>query len=61
MEKKPIYYDGSGHGHFLSNSKSLKKQLMTNLEIRKNICGNPYVIDWNHVRQCVDKKLKVEG
>ena len=51
MEIKYYYYDGSGHGYFFFLSESLKKQEMMNGETRKCISGNPYVIDWNQVRQ----------
>jgi len=58
MELKPYYYDGSGHCYFFFLSESLKKQIMMNGETRKSISGNPYVIDWNQVRQSVNNDKK---
>ncbi|MEH6937493.1 hypothetical protein V7056_06445 [Bacillus sp. JJ664] len=60
MELKPIYYDGSGHGYFIFPDL-LKNQLLMSGETRKSISGNPYLIDWNQVRQtCEDMKIKKE-
>ncbi len=61
MGIKPLYYDGSGHGDFFYQSESVKKQLVMKGDTRKNISGNPYVIDWNQVRQSGDQlKIKKE-
>ncbi|WP_158095034.1 hypothetical protein [Gottfriedia luciferensis] len=53
MEKKPMYYDGSGYGEKLIQSEILMKQLMINKKLRKNLGGNPYVIDWNQLKKTV--------
>ncbi|WP_176547193.1 MULTISPECIES: hypothetical protein [unclassified Bacillus (in: firmicutes)] len=49
MEKKPLYYDGSGDGEKLIKSEVVKKQMSIVTEVRKNLTGNPYVIDWSQV------------
>ncbi len=53
LEKKPMYYDGSGYGEKLIQSEILMKQLMINKKLRKNLGGNPYVIDWNQLKKTV--------
>ena len=49
MEKKPLYYDGSGDGEKLIQSEVVKKQMSIVTEIRKHLTGNPFVIDWSQV------------
>ncbi|MFF3022873.1 hypothetical protein ACFVRR_09430 [Gottfriedia sp. NPDC057948] len=49
MEKKPLYYDGSGDGEKLIQSKVVK-QVSIVTEVRKNLTGNPFVIDWSQVK-----------
>ncbi|MGG0178629.1 hypothetical protein [Gottfriedia acidiceleris] len=49
MEKKPLYYDGSGDGEKLIQSEVIKKQMSTVTEVRKNLTSNPFVIDWSKV------------
>ena len=49
MEKKPLYYDGSGDGEKLIQSEVIKKQMSIVTEVRKNLTGNPFVIDWSQV------------
>ncbi|MEH7455531.1 hypothetical protein [Gottfriedia acidiceleris] len=49
MEKKPFYYDGSGDGEKLIQLEVVKKHMSIVTEVRKNLTGNPYVIDWSQV------------
>ncbi|WP_180232872.1 hypothetical protein [Bacillus sp. AFS055030] len=50
MEKKPLYYDGSGDGGKFIQSEVVKKQTSIVSEVRKNLTGNPFVIDWSLVK-----------
>ncbi|WP_179194893.1 hypothetical protein [Bacillus sp. EAC] len=51
MEKKPLYYDGSGHDlKFIPVLKS-QQSIEIKDEQRKNLGANPYVIDWNLVKK----------
>ncbi|MFD4707790.1 hypothetical protein ACFWM3_23505 [Gottfriedia sp. NPDC058432] len=49
MEKKPLYYDGSGDGEKVIQSEVVKKQMSIVTEVRKSLTGNPFVIDWSQV------------
>ncbi len=49
MDKKPLYYDGSGDGEKLIQSEVVKKPMSIVTEVRKNLTGNPFVIDWSQV------------
>ena len=51
MEKKPLYYDGSGDGVELIQSEVIKKEMSIDPEVRKNVAGNPFIIDWNQVKE----------
>lgn len=51
MEKKPLYYDGSADGEKLIQSEVIKNQMSMDKEVRKNLAGNPFVIDWNQVKE----------
>ena len=49
MEKKPLYYDGSGDGEKLIQSEVVK-QMSIVTEVRKNLTGKLFVIDWSQVK-----------
>ena len=49
MEKKPLYYDGSGDGEILIQSEVVK-QMSIVTEVRKNLTGKLFVIDWSQVK-----------
>jgi hypothetical protein len=50
MERKPLYYDGSGDREKLIQSEVVKKPISIVTEVRKNLAGNPFVIDWSQVK-----------
>jgi len=43
MEKKPLYYDGSGDGEKLIQSEVVK-QVSVVTEVIKNLTGNPFFV-----------------
>ncbi|OKO96757.1 hypothetical protein RA955_16575 [Geobacillus proteiniphilus] len=46
MEGKPIYYDGSGHLPGSEGESAVKNEPFTLTdEIRKQISGNPFVVE----------------
>lgn len=51
MEKKSLYYDGSGHGINLFIGKKTQGSIEISGEQRKNVSGNPYIINWNLVKK----------
>ncbi|WP_179865518.1 MULTISPECIES: hypothetical protein [unclassified Bacillus (in: firmicutes)] len=51
MEKKPVYYDGSGDWEDTTQPIVIKNLLSIDPEIRKSLAANPYEIDWNQVKE----------
>jgi len=48
MNQKPIHYDGSSTSEFISTNETTDNQAIEITdEMRKNIAGNPYVININ--------------
>ncbi|MGG3018815.1 hypothetical protein ABEO62_08290 [Geobacillus stearothermophilus] len=45
MEGKPIYYDGSGHQPGNDENASKNEPFALTDEIRKQISGNPFVVE----------------
>ncbi|MCM3443909.1 hypothetical protein AB3Z07_07665 [Metabacillus halosaccharovorans] len=48
MNQKPLHYDGSSSSEFISTNETTVNQVFEITdEMRKNIAGNPYVININ--------------
>ncbi|WP_176545167.1 hypothetical protein [Bacillus sp. AFS041924] len=51
MEKKPLYYDGSGDAVEYIQSEVIKREMIIDPEVRKNVAGNPFIIDWSQIKE----------